>query len=410
MTVILVNDYARINGGSAKVAFSSARGLAGRGHRVVLIAGQGPVDPSLADAPGIEVHCLHRTPFQEDFRNLKVLRHGLWDEEVERATDKILEGVDLREAVLHVHTCRDVLSPSVLMSAIRRNVPVVATAHEYQFGCPSGTFLLTDEGRPCGLRGLSSGCWKTNCTGGGLPSHLWLRTRQAIYRRRIPEHLDYLVFVSQYSLDKLRPYLPPQVPASVVRNPYEAERLPGANPSQSDAFLFVGGLVAHKAPVLAAQAARLANVPIVFVGDGPERERVKEANPDAEITGWLAPSDVQSRIRSSRALVFPSVWFETQGLVVQEALANGIPAVVSDITAATEAVRDGETGFWFRSGSAEDLADKLRQLRDGALADRLGQAAYQEFWSSTQTLDRHLDELEAIYQGVLNMRLAGASR
>ena len=113
-------------------------------------------------------------------------------------------------------------------------------------------------------------------------------------------------------------------------------------------------------------------------------------------------------MRRARALVFPSVWYEGQPLTVYEALAVGTPVIVSDACAGREAVSDGETGLWFRSGDAESLAGRLRAVQDDALAARMSRAAYSQYWAAPLTMERHLDALAGVYAAVL--REAAPSR
>ena len=105
----------------------------------------------------------------------------------------------------------------------------------------------------------------------------------------------------------------------------------------------------------------------------------------------------------ARALVMPALWYETQGLVVEEAAALGVPSVVSDGCAASEAVLHGETGLHFRLGSVTELAAALRRLVDDTtLAPRLGQCAYDRFWRDPPTLASHAQDLLRVYQGILS--------
>jgi glycosyltransferase involved in cell wall biosynthesis len=96
------------------------------------------------------------------------------------------------------------------------------------------------------------------------------------------------------------------------------------------------------------------------------------------------------------------LWYETLGLVVLEAAANGIPSIVPDTSAAREIVIDGVTGLHFRGGDEQDLRAKMRLLQDPELAATLGRAAYDRFWSSDFAhRDAHLVALEAIYAKLL---------
>jgi glycosyltransferase involved in cell wall biosynthesis len=100
-------------------------------------------------------------------------------------------------------------------------------------------------------------------------------------------------------------------------------------------------------------------------------------------------------------VVVPSLWYETFGLAAYEALANGVPIVVSDNCAAAEAVLPGENGFLFRSGDAADLVRCLRLLSHDAEVERMGRNAHERYWRAPFTLDRHLDRLEEVYRAAL---------
>src|SRR5882757_10833220 len=91
--------------------------------------------------------------------------------------------------------------------------------------------------------------------------------------------------------------------------------------------------------------------------------------PQARFTSWLGAEDIRRHMRTARALVFPPLWYETLGLVVVEAAAAGVPAIVADGCAATEYIRDGVNGLHFTHGSVEALSDQMIALaRDDARA------------------------------------------
>ncbi len=93
-----------------------------------------------------------------------------------------------------------------------------------------------------------------------------------------------------------------------------------------------------------AEAAQRAGVRAIFVGDGPEADQIRRINPAAEITGWVSPEEVQNRLGTARAVVFPSLWYEGQPLVPIEALLRGVPVVCGRWSAAHEVVEHGVNG------------------------------------------------------------------
>jgi glycosyltransferase involved in cell wall biosynthesis len=168
-------------------------------------------------------------------------------------------------------------------------------------------------------------------------------------------------------------------------------------------LIAVGRIVQEKGPELFARAAQTLKAPAVFVGDGPNLGSLAAICPSAVFTGWKSHSQVVELMRKARALVFPSACYETQGLVVLEAAALGLPAVVADTCAAREFVEDGVTGLWFKGADEGDLTCKLRRIIENAdLVERLGRAAYDRFWSNLPpTMERHVEGLLRIYKEVL---------
>jgi glycosyltransferase involved in cell wall biosynthesis len=200
--------------------------------------------------------------------------------------------------------------------------------------------------------------------------------------------------------------LPPSLKWFFVPNPIQAERAPRIDVMRNQAFVFVGRLSKEKGGDLFARAAKRSAVPAVFIGDGEQRDHIMRINPDAEITGWLAPQDVYARLSQARALVFPSIWYEMQGLTVAEAASMGVPSIVGDRSAARDFVREGANGLYMKGASVDDLVTKLAMLRDDATLERLSVTAYDDFWQGPPNLDRHLAHLEDAYRAVFANKAA----
>jgi glycosyltransferase involved in cell wall biosynthesis len=218
----------------------------------------------------------------------------------------------------------------------------------------------------------------------------------------MPDDVSNFITVSDYSETLLRRCLPRGAKFYRVHNPIDIEKPPPADPANNNVFTFVGRLSPEKGAALFAAAALKAKVKAIFVGSGAEEGRIREINPHAVLLGWQDRAGVIQAIRSSRAVVFPSLWHETQGLVVIEAAALGIPAIVSDACAAKDNIIDGETGVLFHSANVDDLASKLKLLgSDKQLTNDLGNAAYKRYWSAPCTQERHAAELISCYENIL---------
>ena len=74
-------------------------------------------------------------------------------------------------------------------------------------------------------------------------------------------------------------------------------------------------------------------------------------------------------MKTSRALIFPSVWYEGLPLTIIEALATGTPVLASATGAMAEMIIDGDNGLLFEAGNPKDISEKIiafeRHFREG---------------------------------------------
>ncbi|UCH93565.1 MAG: glycosyltransferase family 1 protein [Candidatus Aminicenantes bacterium] len=103
------------------------------------------------------------------------------------------------------------------------------------------------------------------------------------------------------------------------------------------------------------------DVVFVLAGDGPIREELVKRMPDAIFPGYLEGEELSRVYASSDILLFPSTT-ETFGNVVLEAMASGLPAVVSDVGGCKEIVRRSGAGLVAKAGDPGDFYRKCQQL------------------------------------------------
>ncbi len=116
--------------------------------------------------------------------------------------------------------------------------------------------------------------------------------------------------------------------------------------------------------------------------------------PNVFFEGRLAAEEVAALFRGARAVVVPSLVYETFGYVVLEAFAEGTPVVVRDLGALPELVKESDGGLVF--DSTDGLVSALARItNDPTLRRRLGangRAARHDVWSE----DAHLDQYFAL--------------
>ncbi|MTK64173.1 MAG: glycosyltransferase family 4 protein [Methanobacterium sp.] len=401
LNVIVLNDFCYIQGGASKVAIEEAIGLARSGIRVIFVGAVGPVCADLRNAP-LRVECLNQNQLLDGLRNPAMALQGLWNSKAGRRVGYILRSLPRHHTVVHLHGYTKALTTSPVRTARRLGVPVICTLHDFFAACPNGAFFDYEAAAPCSRRPLSGTCILTDCDKRHYAHKLFRVVRGVIQRfvGRFPSTVVHYITLSDLSAAVLAPYLPARACTYRLANPIDVTRAPPVPVAANRRILYVGRLDEEKGVRVLLQAAAKLALPVTFVGDGPLRPEI-EASPGAVVTGWLAGEQVRRHLSAARCLVFPSLWYETFGLTVTEAAALGIPAIVSDISAAAERVEDGVTGWHFKSGDAADLARCLMAIKDDRAVRMAGIAAYHAFWAIAPTPDLHTADLLRIYQRAL---------
>ena len=402
LNVVVVSDFAHIEGGNSAVALSSAIGLANVGHQITLFSAVLPVEPAILKSR-IQVVCTDQHDIGKDPLMVRALVQGIWNRKAARLMRNTLQGLDRRNTVVHIHSWSKALSSSVISVALSENFKVICTLHDYFSVCPNGTFFNYRTDTICDLRPLSAACVMSQCDRRNYSHKLWRLTRQFVQNLfgGIPKDIRHFISVSEYSGNILKPYFAPGSQVHHVQNPVQVASGVPVNVELNSAYMAVGRITQEKGSQLFARAAKELGCEAIFVGDGDRRSEVLRICSSAQVTGWLPRNEVLNRLQKARVVVFPSLWYETDGLTVVEAAALGIPVIVSDGSAARNSVIDGVTGLWFKAGDSSDLKLKMSAMRDSEVVARMGRAAYTQYWKKPRTLERHVTELEEVYQKVL---------
>ena len=153
-------------------------------------------------------------------------------------------------------------------------------------------------------------------------------------------------------------------------------------------FLFCGKLIAKKHPLDLFKAAVAvmhedAHLHILVVGDGELLEACRTfANAyavPATFVGFKNQSQLPKAYAAADCLVLPSDARETWGLVVNEAMACGLPAIVSDeVGCGPDLIEPGHTGWVFPRGNIEALKNIIREtMSQRAQLHAMGRKAQQ---------------------------------
>lgn len=309
-----------------------------------------------------------------------------------------------RPDIAHVHNVWYRWTPSVVTTLRRLEVPVVMTVHNFRLICANALFFR--DGHPC-----------TDCLG----THPWRAVQHRCYHRSAPQSIvaagtiavnrslgtwrgvTLFIAPTRFVADKLVDAAIPANRIEVVPSliPDPGPRL--GPPSASTTVLYTGRLDRGKGldVLLAAWATTDLDLELVIVGDGPLRAELEERRPPrTRFVGWVGHTELEVLLRSARALVFPSRFFETFGLSLGEALASGLPVIAGDVGSRREVLGDEGAGWLVTADSVEEWGASLAGLGNDAAVDAAGTAARARY-RRLHAPDVALPMLRAAYEKAL---------
>jgi len=400
MHVVILADFAVPNGGAPKVAIESARALAERGVRVSYIHAVGERGDPALEHPGIERIGLGLRDVWE-LPRAKGVAAGLWNAAAAQRLAALLAGQPGGETVLHLHQWTRAFSPSIFPVLAGAGHPLAITLHDYFLACPNGVYYRFERERPCDVRPMSLACLTAPCDPRNSVFKAIRTMRTGLTNFGLQRKSLDVIHVSDRGRDTITPLLPFEVRHHRVDNPVLAEPKPPAEIGANAAVAYVGRLTHEKGADLVAAAAKAAGVAALFIGDGPLAGTIRELNPEAECLGWRSPAEVEALLRRRAcAVVAPSRWYETGPLTVYEAMASGLPPIVSARAGAAEKVAHGETG-WVTEPDLPSLTQTIRQAVEPGRAQALGREAHRRYWAAPPSPQAHATRLLEVYGAML---------
>ncbi len=301
-----------------------------------------------------------------------------------------------------VHVMQPIRLPVVFEEAVRRGLPVVATVPDFTYFCARQN-LLRPDGSSCADAERGRACTRDCRIAAGPERFLWglsrLDAAAAVVcpcRATIQLHADQGFDVDHWL------HIPWGVDYSV-----HPSRLPAPGGDKL-VIGFIGTLLPHKGPRVLVEAVRMLasrDVRLVLYGDsfherGYERELRKLAGNDSRIrfAGRYDHTEFGSVLAPLDAVAIPSLWHENVPTTGLNAVAAGVPLIVSDVPGLSELIDDYDCGFTFAAGDAADLAGLLERLLDND--DLLRQTRARMTYPIS--IEEEAWRLEAIYEQALS--------
>ena len=151
-------------------------------------------------------------------------------------------------------------------------------------------------------------------------------------------------------------------------------------------------------PLFLRVAARFPEVDFVIAGTGPEEQALRrEAPGNVRFIGFRDSREV---LAAADVFMLTSD-YEGMPMTLLEAMACGVPSVVSDVDGCREILHDGEGGVTARPGDVEDFAEKLFPfLKDAELRSLQGNLARERVLRDHDA-KAQTKAVEAVYERLL---------
>lgn len=233
-------------------------------------------------------------------------------------------------------------------------------------------------------------------------------------------HVNHIITPSEASLKWLRRHsverpitvIPTGIAPPVAYSKEEARSQLGIEPEQK-VLLYVGRIAKEKNLDCLFYAAAIAfaknpELRLWLVGDGPYRKECMNMARDLGIgdrvrmVGFVPREQVDRYYAASDLFVFSSIT-ETQGLVVQEAMNYGLPAVVVAGGGAEASVLHGHNGLVVKNDASDFAQNILSVMNDPTRYSKLASAASESIGS--HSTKKMCDRVVEVYRQVIRDKL-----
>jgi len=305
---------------------------------------------------------------------------------------------DYAPDVVHLHTMGEA-SPSVIF--LLKNIPTILTIHGPEMYMPDlGLWAFPSEYFRDGVY------TKANLTLVGWIYYIYFCQIQRFVYKLAFRNVDLFISVSDY----FRKNTPDLKPNCTV---YNGSKLFNYQPiKHTKKILFVGRLEKYKGVQFLIEAipAVIKNQPdarFIIVGDGVFKDQLMkrvaelQIEPFVQFIVWIKQDELETYYGEADIVIVPSLWPEAFGRVGIEAFSVGRPVVGTNWGGIPEWLTDGQNGFLVEPGDAAAIAEKVKRLlSDKELLETFGENARRA--SEKYTVSRHVDQIEAIYNDVIN--------
>jgi glycosyltransferase involved in cell wall biosynthesis len=380
MKILLVNKFYYERDGVTRCVFDTQKILERQGHKVAIFSMRHPLNKRSNWEKYFtgEIDYNKKTALLE---KIKLACKIFYNREAAQKLTQLIK--DFQPDVAHLHNIYHHLSPSVIYTLAKYHVPMVMTLHDYKLICPNYSLFLRGRIWEKCQQGRFYQCIWNRCVKDSYLKSL-LAAAEAYLSKRVYRKIKLFFAPSLFLKNKFEEY---GFKGTIkhLPNAFLTEKTPFAPLLQQNNYLFYAGrLSAEKGvDVLITAMSSVAGIKLIIAGDGPARGRLKKLTNELGLTeriqfvGQQNKADLFRLIKDAEIIIVPSIWYENLPYAVMEAMGLTKIVVCSKVGGLPEMVKDGKTGFFFKTGDARDLALVIQRVLNLSESERnqIGEAA-----------------------------------
>ncbi len=361
--VVVINDFNYVEGGASKVAIETAKSLKDEGKNVYFFCAVSKEEDKVDGVTYISTN--QKEALKTKNRFIGII-NGIYNVKAKLMLKKLLNNLDDRETVIHIHGWTKALSSSVFKSAFDSSIKTIVTTHDYFTACPNGGYFNYKKNKICDFKGQSLKCACSNCDSRNYIFKIYRLIRQFIQNQFvcINDNIKYVITISDKNTDILKRTLNKDAVIRKIANPISIEDIESRiEVENNNEYIYIGRLSKEKGVDIFCETVSKYNLDSVVIGDGSEFDRLKSKykNTTIKFTGWLDKENISKYLIKARMLIFPSLWYEGAPLTPLEVMNYGIPCVISNCCSATEYI-ENKNGEIFDPYVENDLISKIDKI------------------------------------------------
>lgn len=309
--------------------------------------------------------------------------------------------------LMHVHNFFPLLTPSIFDATYDRGIPSVMTLHNYRLMDPGGLLINGGEIDERSVQGSAYECVPDGVYRESVLQTLVVAHMIEYHRKKgtWQKKVDRFIALTDFARKK---FIEGGIPGDriTVKPNFIPDPAGDSGPDlyqKEDYFIFIGRISREKGIETLIEAWKRYDIShkVYIFGEGPLLEQLKAETGGIENMVWMghrSREEVFHFLKSAKALLFPSIWYEGFPMTIVEAFSFGTPVISSDIGSQAEIITDGETGLHFEVKDADDFYKKMTELtEDPEKARQFARNARQEY-EERYTPEKNVEQLTNIYR------------